>query len=190
MYTSDKYKTIICFEPDIVALRRLKRNIHASNLNNIIIIEKALSNKIETISFGGNGKLGNSQSTMLINTDKIQENNNYCNYGDKILVETITLEKTLQEHNINYKSIKLIKMDIEGGEIIVLPSIKNFLIQTKIPLYISLHKHILKPEDINKLIIMLFNIYENCEITSNKGIIKVSMNEVMNNKHITDLLFF
>jgi len=57
---------VIAIEPDPVALQRLKKNISANSFTNITLIEKALSSENTITQFGGNGKLGNSESTLLI----------------------------------------------------------------------------------------------------------------------------
>lgn len=68
----------------------------------------------------------------------------------------------------NIRNCNFIKMDIEGGETIVLPSMKNYLIVNKPGLYLSIHPCFFKnpKEDIKKIIDVL-KIYKN--IYSDKG---------------------
>ena len=102
-----------------------------NNYNNITLIEKGLSNNDGKALFGGNGELGNSMSSLII------ANTNYelikggfqemFNHNTIIEINTITIETLIEEQNINPEDISLIKMDIEGGEIIVVPHLINFL---------------------------------------------------------------
>ena len=47
-------------------MKRLEENIKINKYNNIILINKCISNENKQLKFGGNGPLGNSESTMLI----------------------------------------------------------------------------------------------------------------------------
>ena len=134
---------VIAVEPDPIALERLKENLNVNNFNNINLIEKALSDKNGITQFGGNGDLGNSESTILV------DDSNFFSYSGRhtkywkgqqnniIQVETITIEKLIEEQNINPENLSLTKIDIEGGEKIVIPYLKSFLTRYKPVLYIS-----------------------------------------------------
>ena len=82
-------------------------------------------------------------------------------------IETITIEKLIEEQDIDPQNISLIKMDIEGGEKIVVPSLVNFLTTYKPVFYISLHRCFLRESDIKQIIDILFNIYDKCYYFSN-----------------------
>ena len=88
---------MVAIEPDPVACSRLKKNISVNNFNNIVLIEKGLSSENGITQFGGNGKLGNSESTLLIS--KREEYLSYegrhtkVHTHDEIVeIETITIE--------------------------------------------------------------------------------------------------
>lgn len=164
LYSANKYNNIICFEPDPVAHDILRKNIEINNFNNIKLINKAISNNNGISQFGGYGPLGNSCSSLLTGIKNI-----YDNYGDQqelVDVNTTTLESVIEENNIDPNNIGLIKMDIEGGEIIVLPNIKDFLLKYKPNFFISLHRgdEYLNNDQINFLINLLFDIYNNCYV--------------------------
>jgi FkbM family methyltransferase len=180
LYSANKYKQIICFEPDPVAISRLKENLSVNNFKNITLITKALSNTNNFSNFGGNGELGNSMSTLLVGLEDKEDF--YNDYGRKngfllpnernkdiITVETITIDKVLKDNNINPNNIGLIKMDIEGGEKIVIPSMQNFLKEYKPNFFISLHRVFLKDNDIDIILNILFNIYSNCYYFSSEN---------------------
>jgi len=173
LYCADKFKEIICFEPDPIAVNRLKENLSVNKFKNITLITKALSDKEGTSDFGGNEDLGNSMSTLLVGLDNKEDfyndygrEDSYLSYDkrktDIISVETTTLDKVIEDYNINPNNIGLIKMDIEGGEIIVVPSIQSFLKKYKPNFYISLHRVFLPDKDIETILDILFDIYENC----------------------------
>jgi FkbM family methyltransferase len=166
IYGSLIYKRVIAIEPDPVALERLKKNISINNCNNIDIISKGLSCDNGTIEFGGNGDFGNSESTLLI-----ANKDDYLSYSGRqqdhhhknvVEIETITIERLIEQQNINPADISLIKIDIEGGEKIVVPALVNFLKMYKIPFYISLHYCFLRQSEIEEIIDILFGLYDNC----------------------------
>ena len=60
-------------------------------------------------------------------------------------------------------------MDIEGGEIILVPALKNFLQTYKPALFISLHPFYLRQSDIKRIINILFDIYDKCSYFTDDG---------------------
>ena len=134
-----------------------------------------MSNKNGKSKFGGNGELGNSESTLLVNNNIFftyngRHNSRWKNQQNHIIdIETITIETLLEEQNIKPEEITLLKMDIEGGEIILIPHLKKFLKIYKPTFYISLHYCFLKIEDIKLILDILFDIYENCFYFTNNG---------------------
>ena len=175
LYAANFYKRVIALEPDPVALERLKQNISVNNYRNITVMDKALSNINDKIKFGGNGELGNSESTMLVN------NSQYItgDWGDRwtsaersqniIEVDGITIDRLVEEQKIDPATIALVKMDIEGGEFILIPELINFLFEHDIPLYISLHYVFLKDYHIKFILKILFNTYRDCYVFNDNG---------------------
>ena len=194
LYCANIFKKVIAIEPDPVALSRLKKNISANNFNNIVLIEKGLSSENGLTKFGGNGSLGNSESTLLIANKE-----EYLSYegrhtkkhshNEVVEIETITIEKVIEQQNIDPKNISLIKMDIEEGEKIVVPSLVNFLNTYKPVFYISLHRCFLKKCDIDEIIDILFNIYDKCYYFSNNGEKQLVDKEFIQTKNIDCLVF-
>ncbi len=186
LYAADKYKKIYCYEPDPVAIDRLNKNLSVNNFKNITLIKEALSNETGKSKFGGNKKLGNSMSTLLVNDSNFIENGGEVEYLDKtdratdiIEVNTITFDESCKKYNIDVNNIGLVKIDIEGGEYFVIPAMEDFLRKCKPVLYISLHWVFLKKEQIISILNILFDIYNSCY---NIDKFKVDTNDVINKK--------
>lgn len=199
LYSANKFKKVICFEPDPIAIERLNENLSVNSFHNITVITKALSDKNSISQFGGNGELGNSMSTLLVGLDNKEDF--YHNYGEEgflsyeerkrdiIQVETLTIETALSMHNIDPTNVGLIKMDIEGGEIILIPAMQTFLDTYKPNLYISLHRVFLRESDINYLLRILFDIYEHCYyIDDDNNKIKINM-KIIKKFELTTVIF-
>lgn len=176
LYGANIYKKVLAIEPDPVALKRLKENISANNFHSIVIIEKGLSSVNGTSEFGGNGELGNSESTLLIsNKDDYLSYSGFQNtlwkdnHEHIVIIETITIESLIEQEEVNPDDISLIKMDIEGGEKIVIPAIVNFLKKYKPVFYISLHRCFLRASEIEEIIDILFGVYDKCYVFSVNG---------------------
>ena len=174
LYSANIYKKVIAIEPDPIALERLRRNINANTFHNIVLIEKGLSFENGMSEFGGNGPLGNSESTLLI-ANKAEylsypgRHTNFHKHEDIVSIETITIERLIEQLNINPEQISLIKMDIEGGEKIVVPALLIFLKKYKPTIYISLHRCFLRDSEIKEIIDILFGIYDKCYYFSTIG---------------------
>jgi FkbM family methyltransferase len=193
MYASSLFKRVMAMEPDRIALYRLKQNLSVNEYKNITIIDKCLSRENGTIDFGGNGKWGNSESTMLVS------DNDYSSWGGRWdkdarennvkTVNTITMDKMLEDEDINPTDISLIKMDIEGGELIVIPHLQHFLRQHKPIFYISLHYCFLKLEHIIMILDILFNIYGTCYVFDVTGTKQEVTKEVVLTLKLKSLVF-
>ena len=151
LYGCQLSKYCYSFEPDPNAFKELKRNV---NLNphlktKIKIYDYCISNKCGKIRFGNRSKFGDSMSSILFNDSK-----------ESSSVKSITLQKFIQQNRIN--DCNFIKMDIEGGETIVLPHIKKFLAEKKPTLHLSLHPQFFNDlEKDSKLIIKTLESYKN-----------------------------
>ena len=118
LYSASLYKKIIAIEADPVAIQALKANIKCNDFKNIHLIEKAISNTDNSeIIFGGNGPLGNSESTMLVNENNFLdiETKWKNNHNEIVKVNTIKFETLINELDLDHNEITLIKIDIEGG---------------------------------------------------------------------------
>lgn len=193
LYSANIYNKVIAVEPDTVAIDRLKKNISINNYDNIFLVEKGLSNCNEKKKFGGNGNLGNSRSSLLVSHNEYKKkdslNSNVNHDNDIIEIETITINNLLKEQKINPEDLSLIKIDIEGGEIIVIPAIEIFLQKYKPVLFISLHYCFLEDKYIYTILDILFKIYDKCFHFNCIGKkIPIDINNAKNNK-LTSLVF-
>lgn len=119
MIAQQSSKQCICFEPDPIAYDMLVKNVELNNFNNIITVNKAVSNA-DSLSIG-NHELGGGGSSYLR-----PQNSTEC--------PTISFEEILTTYNLNENNISVIKIDIEGYECELLkdPILKE----------INVHKHI------------------------------------------------
>lgn len=185
LYAAGNYKKVVAIEPDPVAYERLVDNIKANKFPNIILYKKAISDKEGEVKFGGNGSLGNSESSLLVaEEDYLTYEGRHTQFWeddheDIIDAETTTIENCLKEVGVEGSMISLIKMDIEGGEKIVIPAIKDFLRINKPIFYISLHDCFLRPKEVEDTLTHLFDVYDYCYVFLISGEkVKVSKEEV------------
>jgi FkbM family methyltransferase len=104
---------VIAFEPDGQIVSYLEKNIAAEKLSNVTIVPKALDGKTGTSYFNQDGTM----SAGLVDYSV------YGNTGQRISVETLTLEDACREFGVP----KFIKMDIEGAEVDVIRASGDFL---------------------------------------------------------------
>lgn len=154
LYSANKYEHIYGFECDNQAYNEICSNISVNKFENITMVKKGISNKIETQKMIDRGLIGNSVSTILDNS--LVNNIKFDKMWD---IKTTTLEKYFHENNINKGKISLIKMDIEGGEYNAIKGMINYLKSDQPNLYISLHYHLIKKVYITELIDILLDIY-------------------------------
>jgi len=128
LYAATLCKQVICFEPDPVAYRYLRWNIELNKLDNITSFSAALSdrNGIHRMSNFG-GSLGNTMTSLL---DSGEE-------GPKVDVLTLTWDDFVKFSKIG--KVDFIKIDIEGGEFALLPTMKDYLAMHKPIVYLSIH---------------------------------------------------
>lgn len=126
LYGSQLSKQCYAFEPDSVAFNQLNINLNLNkNIKNIKAFQKAIGPINGIIQMGSNSQQGDSMSSILFK-DK--------NGWD---VESITLQSFFEDNHLN--DCNFIKMDVEGAEKIILPSIKNTILDFKPTLYLALH---------------------------------------------------
>lgn len=196
LFAAKLYEQVICFEPDPIALLTLEYNLLINDFEHVILEKKALADRTGTLKFGGNWDMGNSESTLLVNDASFLskqpiegQRGTYKSRSENIIeVPTITIEKVIDTHAINPKTIALIKMDIEGGEYIVLPAMKDFL-QTYTPnFYLSLHFVYLLDFQVNEILAILFEIYNSCYTIMDGKEIEITKAEITQKK-IEHLVF-
>jgi len=107
---------IYAFEPNPYATILLYKKIKRYNLKNIIVVQKAVSNRNGTIR-------------LFLNKDRsgssIFKYDHYSSY--EMMVETVKLDNYIKERKID-----LIKIDAEGAELLILEGMKNLLKSTRV----------------------------------------------------------
>ncbi|MBF0595768.1 MAG: FkbM family methyltransferase, partial [Candidatus Omnitrophica bacterium] len=116
-------------EPDPVAFEELTQNLalNPSLAGKVTVFQGCISDVSGKVSFGSQTKFGDSQSSLL-----------FADRQGAVQVEALSFNDFLQRYQIT--ACDFIKMDIEGGETIVLPTMKAYLAQSLPVLYVSLHQ--------------------------------------------------
>ena len=128
LYGCQKAKSCYAIEPDPIAFKELKNNL---DLNPSLIPRVILSNQCIMDSSGMTylstmGEFGDSCSSTAFKKS-----------SKSLKVSAVTLQQFFLDKLID--NCNFIKIDIEGGEFLVLPSISDFLEEEKPTLHISLH---------------------------------------------------
>lgn len=120
-------------EPDPVAFNELSTNIQLNPLiaKKITCINATLAEKFGAISLYMRGESGDFTSSLIPTIA-----------GNSCKVKAITIHDLINENHIG--DINFIKMDIEGGEYLLIPTVHNFLQFQKPTLYLSIHLEFLK----------------------------------------------
>ena len=118
--------TVYAYEPDPVAFAELSANIVANKIDNITLNNVALFDRHGEMSFGsGRGdSLGDSISSLMNGQGSIQ-----------VPVRDVANESA-QEF---FKKCKLLKIDVEGAEYVIMPRMADYLNQHKPGLLLSIH---------------------------------------------------
>ena len=120
---------VYAIDADPKAIKSMKENKKINDIKNITIYKGAITSYNGKIKFG-TASLGNS-------TSSISGKNRKHNWR----VDCLTLESFFEKYKINEQLCNIIKMDIEGSELIVLPEAKTFLKKFKPYLHLSLHNN-------------------------------------------------
>lgn len=117
--------TVVAWEPDAICFNSLLRNLDKHHLQNVIPLNKALSDRTGKALFKTEGTMGSALSHLASypSTARVSE------------VETTSLEDACDE----FGRPSFIKMDIEGAEKAVVQNSVNFLRQHPIEFAIETH---------------------------------------------------
>jgi len=134
LYGCQLAKHCYAIEPDPLAFEQLKNNI---DLNPELKSHVSLSNQciadlcgITYLSPKPGSKGGDSSSSLV-----------FKNSSNSWKVQAITLQQYILDNSID--DCNFIKIDIEGGEFSILPSLLDFLKQKKPTLHLSLHPQLI-----------------------------------------------
>lgn len=153
LYSAKRCKKIYCFEPDIVAYKDLLFNICANNIGKILPFNIALSDKNAILKMSSKEEnLGESTSSLL-------------NKNDKNSIEVLSLKWENWLNIVKPPKIDFIKIDIEGSEFSLLPTMKEYLKKYKPIIYLSTHAPFLEKDMREEKVKELFDtlkIYNKC----------------------------
>jgi FkbM family methyltransferase len=128
LYAATRCKEVVCFEPDPVAYGTLLGNIALNGLHNVRTYCVAMSDRFgvaKMSSFGA--ELGDSQTSLL----------NPGRSRNSIDAVTVSWEAFVESAALGLPGV--IKIDIEGGEFRLLPSMQGYLEKHKPILCLSTH---------------------------------------------------
>lgn len=134
VYATKLARHVYAFEPDKVAFTYLIMNL-ANNAQNATAYNEAIAT-VSEVQMYSRTYPGDSMSNML---------------GAGIPTDTV--KGCSLEAAINMGNPSLIKMDVEGGEALILPANKELLRERKIPLILSFHNQFYtNPDDFSNIV--------------------------------------
>ncbi len=136
LYAAQLAKSAYAFEPDPIAYRELKINVELNSdqawARKLMIFNKAVTRDTQNLRIGNRGNGGDSTSSALFS----HENTAWE-------VEGTRLQDLITSHGLEKEKL-FIKIDIEGGEYDLIPSIAGLLGSHDTTLLLSLHPDFLK----------------------------------------------
>ena len=185
LYASKLCNEIWAIEPDMKAYNELCDNVIKNGLRGKVKVSNvAISDFNETTKIAV--KKGQSFGKSLTCFDSVSNiKNKEVAWCKAERIETFV-------KNRNIKKVDFVKMDIEGGEIKVLPDMINFLNRFKPTFYLSVHPHLLDIEQNDKLfttVSNIVNIYKHVYDKNGRIINDKYMMELFNKKESFSIVF-
>ncbi|MTI03677.1 FkbM family methyltransferase [Roseibium sp. RKSG952] len=145
LYGARKSRHVWCFEPDPTAFRHLAWNLDLNNIDNVSAFGVALSDKFGVARMASvRGEPGDSTSSLLHDGA----------HGSDAL--TIAWDQFETANDLS--KVSLVKMDIEGAEFLVLPTLLEWLKKQRPALLFSLHAPLLEVEERHEKTAALLNV--------------------------------
>ncbi|WP_170581039.1 FkbM family methyltransferase [Ruegeria arenilitoris] len=130
LYGARKARHVWCFEPDPTAFRHLAWNLDLNDIRNVSAFGVALSDRFGVARMASiRGERGDSTSSLL--------------HDGAHGTDALTIAWHQFATATDLTGISLVKMDIEGAEFAVLPTLADWLREQKPALYLSLHAPLL-----------------------------------------------
>lgn len=117
IYGAQIFSKVYAFEPYEKNIKLLKNNLIHNNLKNVIICDKAISNKNTYVEFYLNSD--NYGDNIINPKDK-------TDFSESVIISSIIFDDYIDDMNINASKISCIKMDIQGYEIKALEGMVDF----------------------------------------------------------------
>jgi FkbM family methyltransferase len=124
---------VYAFEPIPENLVTLRRNIALNKLTNVVVVEQALSASTGTAQMF----VSPWSAFHSLNVDGASKRENHGPDGGEITVETITLDEFVSQAGVSAPD--LVKLDVEGAELLVLEGMRETLRSTQPLLLVEVH---------------------------------------------------
>ncbi len=151
LYGARKARHVWCFEPDPTAFRHLAWNLDLNDIHNVSAFGVALSEQFGVARMASvRGEPGDSTSSLL--------------HDGAHGTDALTIAWDQFEAVNDLSGVSLVKMDIEGAEYFVLPTLLPWLKQQRPAVFLSLHAPLLAEEDRQndtRALLDLLNFYPN-----------------------------
>lgn len=135
LYGARRARHVWCFEPDPAAFRALSWNLELNGLENVSAFAAALSQDVGVARMAGfRGEKGDSTTSLL-------------NPGGAAGSDVLTLRFDQFADSVDLSGVSLVKMDIEGAEFDVLPTLLPWLKAHRPAFYLSTHAPFLEEPD-------------------------------------------
>lgn len=153
LYGARKARHVYCFEPDPTAFRHLAWNLDLNDIRNVSAFGVALSDQFGVARMASTrGEPGDSTSSLLHD----------ATHG----TDALTIEWDQFEAANDLSAVSLVKMDIEGAEFFVLPTMIQWLKKQRPALLLSTHAPLLNEKEKSarmKHLANLLSFYRTCE---------------------------
>ncbi|GGB46393.1 hypothetical protein GCM10011316_18130 [Roseibium aquae] len=127
LFAANRARHVWCFEPDPDAFRALTRNLSLNGIGNVSALPVALSNTAGVARMASfRGGRGDSMTSLL-----------KANAADAVDVATLGWNDFAGQTNLS--AVSLVKMDIEGAEFFLLPTLLEWLQAHRPAFYLSTH---------------------------------------------------
>lgn len=127
LYAGQLAKTACGFEPDPVAFAGLEKNLAANpGITTIRIFHQCIATKTGEVQFGSRAKGGDTMSSLLFSGGQTAWT-----------VPSIRLDEFAARENL--QSPLFVKIDTEGGEYEIMPSLREFFLRYRPTIYLSTH---------------------------------------------------
>ncbi len=176
IYAAKKCRQVICFEPDPVAYQYLLWNISLNRLSNVMPFNIALASPDGIVKMASFTKELGDRMTSLLDAGQKE---------GAIDVLALTWETWSGISRIG--KIDFFKIDIEGGEFTLIPTIKDYLLRHKPIVYLSTHTPFFSVDTRREQmarIVEVMNIYKRC---LNENLQPVSLSELTGEKALSQL---
>ena len=118
---------VFAMEPDPASFPKLTATVDKACSGNVSLLNCALTAEDGAVTLGTKRQFGGTRSSMLLGEAA----------REKVKVRGISIETLAREQAL--PRIDFLKLDIEGGEFLVLNSMKAFLVKNKPHFHLSLH---------------------------------------------------